>query len=198
MIQFFTQFLHEMSLVLFYQSECKGLICMTVDKETLYFGCEDGCLDINTLQYRWFGAVWKLQGSVKIVCGYWFGNSESDVRNQARIYGSLQNVSTEHLQDVYSSIRKIQNEKDWKQRSRLPFFSLFTSPWKGVDSGWYIIRSRETYPFYVSAIRKKRFSVWLEHVSICENRQNFDEFVAKVNREHDIQLKIVSRKVTRG
>ncbi|MGG3466363.1 hypothetical protein ABES02_02190 [Neobacillus pocheonensis] len=162
---------------------------MNTDQETLYFGCEKGYLDIHTLKYRWFGAIWKYQGSLKIVMGYWFGDSASEIRKQIQLYGHTHSCETKDLQEVYSTIRDLQKEQDWKQRSRLSIFAIFKSPWKDVKSGWYILRSRKTYPCYVSAIQKKKLSIWLEHVSVCETEEHLNEFLAKVNQEHNIQLR---------
>ncbi|MED1469208.1 hypothetical protein [Bacillus salipaludis] len=58
--------------------------------------------------------------------------------------------------------------------------------------GWYILRSRKTYPCYVSAIQKKNFSILLEHVSVCETEGHLNEFLAKVNQEHNIQLQFLN------
>lgn len=168
---------------------------MNTDKETLYFGCEKGYLDIHTLKYRWFGAVWRYQGSLKIVIGYWFGDSESEIRKQTQFYGHTHYCGTNDLQEVYSTIREIQKEQDWKQRSRLSFFTLFKSPWRNVKLGWYILRSRKTYPFYVSAIQKKNFYIWLEHVSVCETEEHLNEFISKVNQEHNIQLQFLNEDI---
>ena len=165
---------------------------MNTDQETLYFGCEKGYLDIHNLTYRWFGAIWRYQGSLKIVMGYWFGDSQSEIRKQIQFYGQTHSCDTKNLQEVYSTIRDLQNEQDWKQRPRLSIFAIFKSPWKDLKSGWYILRSRKTYPFYVSAIQKRNFSIWLEHVSVCETEEHLKEFLAKVNQEHNIQLQFLN------
>jgi hypothetical protein len=165
---------------------------MNTDQETLYFGCEKGYLDIHTLKYRWLGAIWRYQGSLRIVMGYWFGESESEIRKQIQFYGQTHSCDTKDLQEVYSTIQDLQKEQAWKQRSRLSIFAIFKSPWKDVKSGWYILRSRKNYPFYVSAIQKKKFSIWLEHVSVCETEEHLNEFLAKVNQEHNIQLQFLN------
>ena len=48
----------------------------------LYFGTQPGCLDIFTLRYRWFGAVWKYEGNHQIVLGFWFGDNKRALLNK--------------------------------------------------------------------------------------------------------------------
>lgn len=162
----------------------------------LYFGSEPCCLDIFTLRYRWFGAIWKYEGNHQTVLGFWFGDNKRDVVEQAHDAGWISFVDSndpEATRSVYEHIRNRQREHDWGQRSRLALYTAFIKPWKDVPPGWYVIRSDRRFPFYVAAIRKTKFFVWLEHASVCETQRDVDIFLERVNREHGVKLQVVSR-----
>lgn len=86
-------------------------------------------------------------------------------------------------------------EQDWGKRSRLPLRVALRNPWRSVSVGWYIIRSRSRYPNYVSAVHKARFFVWVEHVSVCENAQDLQRFIKKVEDTHGIRLTMLDSKL---
>ncbi|KPV41956.1 hypothetical protein [Alicyclobacillus ferrooxydans] len=156
-----------------------------------FFGAIPNCLDLSSLSYKWFGCAWTEQQSRTVITGYWFGDSQSAVETTAMKAGKLANVIRARESDVqvmHSEILKAQRQQDWDNRSRLPLRVILQKPWRNASVGWYIIRSREEYPNYVSAVHKERFSVWVEHVSVCENDGDLEKFVNQVNDTHHIRL----------
>lgn len=136
-----------------------------------YFGVIPSCLDIFTLSYRWFGCVWILRNSAQIIEGYWFADVRDEIKRKAETetrFGCLQRASDVEVQQMYVKIRRRQAQKDWETRSRLPFKTMRTPPWHHAQVGWYILRSREEFPYYVSAIRKRKWFAWIEHIAVCD------------------------------
>ncbi len=160
----------------------------------VHFGCILGCLDIFTLSYRWFGAVWKYKGNHRMVLGFWFGDNIQDIIQQANDAGwhsFVHSNEREGTRSVYDHIRNQQKQQDWDKRSRLPLRTAFKKPWKDVKEGWYVIRSRSVYPLYVSAVYRRKYSVWVEHVGICEDQVDLDHFIEQVNQEHKMNLQVL-------
>ncbi len=156
-----------------------------------YFGILPGCLDIFTLSYRWFGCAWMVDGSLTVIIGFWFADSQYEVEKMSKRDGQLQKAclaNANEVKEMYDEIRRQQALQDWEKRSRLKWMTVFRNPWRSVKSGWYIIRSRKEFPYYVSAIYKGRCFAWIEHVSVCENEDDLHSFIKKVNQHHQIQL----------
>lgn len=166
---------------------------MEIDQE-VYFGVIPGCLDIFTLSYRCFGCTWVVRGSVRKITGYWFADSQDEVKAKAGKAGQLTGMRLARCADVkemYDEIRRQQALQDWGKRSRLSIKLILKDPWRSVKPGWYVLRSREPYPNYVSAIRKGRWFAWIEHVAVCETEQDLHSFISAVNTEHRIQLTVL-------
>ena len=166
---------------------------MIIAKET-YFGVISECLDIFTLSYRWFGCVWFIQGSNKVITDFWFADTQYELEKKVNLgeqlrYARLADSSV--VKELYEDIRKQQARHDWNRRSRLPFKLLVKEPWRSAKTGWYVLRSRGEYPDYVAAICKRKRFAWIEHVALCETEQDLHSFMAKVNNLHKIQLTIV-------
>lgn len=155
------------------------------------FGLGSRYLNPFSLEYGWFGAIWSYTESTRRVEGYWFGHDKKDVITLAKKAGWqnwTESTNSNELQDVYDAIRKKQKLSDWKRSS---LFSLKAAyAWRNISSGWYIIRSTPSpyYPFYISAIRKNYCFVWLVHTDICENSNDLQLFIKKVNDQHHIKL----------
>jgi hypothetical protein len=160
--------------------------------EDVYFAHAPGYLDIYTLSYRWFGAVWTLNNELQqLVRGYWFGNEQEEVIRQAKHAGwhFLNEVKNEGIiRPIYEAFRRMQRELDWNKRSRLSIRSSVSRPWRTVKPGWYIIRSRDQFPLYISSVQKRGWIVYLEHADVCENETDIRNFIDKVNCEHNIKF----------
>lgn len=160
----------------------------------VHFGCISGCLDIFTLRYRWFGAAWQYQDEHQIVLGFWFGDNIQEIIQQANNAGwhsfDHSNVPKD-ARSVYDHIRNQQKQQDWDKRSRLPLRTAFKKPWKDVREGWYVIRSRSIYPLYVSAVYRRKYSVWVEHVCLCEDQVDLDHFIEQVNQDYKMNLQVL-------
>jgi hypothetical protein len=167
-------------------------IKQTGNPEEAFFACAPEYLDIYTLSYRWFGAVWTLdtQGG-RLVRGYWFGDGVEEVLGQAKHAGwqSIAEGGTEgDIRQIYEAVRRKQQVSDWNKRSCLPLRSSLSKPWRTVKSGWYAFRSRDQFPLYVASLQKKGWLVYVEHADVCENETELRNFIEKVNKEHRIQL----------
>lgn len=88
---------------------------------------------------------------------------------------------------IYNDIRREQKRQDWEQRSRLSFQSIWKKLWKEMLPGWYVIHSRKEFPFVATCILKKRFTVWTEHVWVCEQSKDLNKFVNLINQKYKIK-----------
>jgi hypothetical protein len=164
------------------------MIKMKTDS-TAFFACAPQYLDPFSLTYRWFGAVWRYEANLKMVEGYWFSTQKEDlIRHVKEKLENWKEVADPiEIKNIYDNIRKKQQQLDWNKRSLLSLKSVFS--WRETKSGWYIIRSNNNYPFYISVVKKNRFFAWLMHADLCENATDLNHFIENVNREHNIKLK---------
>ncbi len=40
----------------------------------------------------------------------------------------------------------------------------------------------------LTCVQKKQFSIWIEHIHVCETEEDISTFLNLVNREHSIEL----------
>lgn len=157
----------------------------------LYFDTGSNYLEPCSLQYKWFGAVWRYENSNQIIVGYWFGDYESDILNQISLAGrskeSLRQQSV-GLIKAYEAYRSAQSKLDWNKRTLFPVVTAFREPWRNVKNGWYILRSNPRFPAHISAVHKTRVLIWLEHTAVCESEEDLQRFIDKVNTQHRISL----------
>ncbi|NEW08313.1 hypothetical protein GK047_20125 [Paenibacillus sp. SYP-B3998] len=163
-------------------------------EQTVFRGCGCNFLDPLTLQHRWFGAVWTCKNKAQFLLGYWFADNRDKLMALMQLEGwgktSLEANPLE-VKKAYQVFRAAQHKQDWEHRSLLPLRLAFIEPWKRVKLGWYIVKSNEGYPAHVSAVQKKRLLLWLEHVALCENEEQLEQFIHQVNLRHQIALKNV-------
>lgn len=131
------------------------------ENRTYYFGIHPDVLEPASLAYTSFGAFWYVENNQR--------------------YGILI--------DIYRSIRNKQQEQDWETRQRLPVMTAFKKPWKNTPEGWYVLRSRETFPLHLSIVQKTKYSVWLEHSAVCENEAELTACITRAAQTHNLQLK---------
>lgn len=157
--------------------------------ETIYYGTGGHYLDWLKLSYRWFYAKWIVKEGRPVILGYGFADSEHEALTLIRS-GDAKSMRPDHrhLKTMYLDIRSIQRDQDWHRKSRLRIFGVRNSPWRKVKPGWYIVQSRQQFPLYISAVHVKRFSAWLIHADVAENKQEVSQFVRRVNETHHIQL----------
>jgi hypothetical protein len=155
-----------------------------------YFGIKGGFLDMHTMKYRIFGAVWKSVDGRKYILGYWFREKESEILCAINDAGftDLMKAHKNEINEIYQSIRMEQDKENWSKRSRLHFLSFMKKPWKDLKKGWYVIKSSSHFPCILTCIQKKRYSVWIEHIQVCENKNDAIKFINLINTEHNIQL----------
>lgn len=157
-----------------------------------YLGIAPNLLNPIHLDYEWFGVLWLEEDHHSpIIIGYWFSKERSEITQNAILSGFSKwtKISDQQIiMRMYQSIRNKQKKQDWENRTRLSIRTIFKSPWNGVSSGLYIIKSRDTYPLHVSALFKKKIFVWLEHTAVCETEEELHEFIKRVNEEHRIEL----------
>jgi hypothetical protein len=155
-----------------------------------FFGSKKDCFDMHTLRYRVFGAVWKLVGGKKIILGYWFTDNESELQSVMKRAGftDLMNSNIGDINEVYQSIRFKQDQQNWSKRSKLPILSLLKKPWKNLEKGWYVVKSGANFPCILTCIQKNRYSIWIEHIQVCEHKSDEVKFIHLINAEHNIHL----------
>jgi hypothetical protein len=155
-----------------------------------YYGLQMGCLDMHTMKYRVFGAVWKLIDGRKYILGYWFADQESDILIAIKDAGFTDPIKSDlnEINEVYQSIRIEQDKENWSKRSRLRFLSIVKKPWKDLRKGWYVLKSSDNFPCTLTCIQKKRYSIWIEHIKVCETEGDIKKFLDLLNLEHDIKL----------
>lgn len=155
-----------------------------------YFDVTSGFLDMHTMRYRMFGAVWKSIDDRKYVLGYWFADQESEILCAIKSAGFIYIMKSKNdgISEIYQSIRMEQDKDNWSKRRRLHIFSFMNKPWKDLKEGWYVIKSSSHFPCILTCIQKKQYSVWIEHIQVCENKNDAIKCINLINTEHNIQL----------
>ncbi|MCO7125312.1 hypothetical protein NIE88_05975 [Sporolactobacillus shoreicorticis] len=161
---------------------------MMRDSELLYYGTGQKYLDIFSLHYRWFSAEWTVEEEKLVILNYAFADDEKTAREKVGGGGESVRRDDAHLKEIYASIRNRQSDEDWNKRSKIHTFRVWESPWKKMKPGWYIVRSRKHFPFYISAVHVRLLSTWLVHTAVCENQKEVVAFIHRVNQTHHIKL----------
>jgi hypothetical protein len=165
--------------------------CLDLDETSpIYFGLKKDCFDMHAMRYRVFGAVWKSIDGKKIILNYWFGDSEDEIQFNVKKAGyfefKLSNL--EDIKEVFQSIRLEQELQNWFKRRKLPILTIWKRPWKNLRKGWYVLKSTNDFPTVLTCIQKKQFSIWVEHIQVCETEEDIRTFLNLVNTEHSIKL----------
>jgi hypothetical protein len=84
----------------------------------------------------------------------------------------------------------VQDKENWSTRSRLPYISILKKPWKSLQEGWYVLKSSSHCPYILTCIQKKRYSIWIEHIQVCENKNDARKFLNFINTEHNLLLTV--------
>ena len=161
--------------------------------KSTYFGIKKECLDMHTMKYRVFGAVWILKDGKKYILGYWFADKVSEILIAIKDAGFSSPIQSQKndVDEIYQTIRMEQDRDNWTQKSRLPFICILKKPWKDLRKGWYILKSSTNYPTILTCIQKKQYSIWIEHIQVCEHKNDAVKFINLINTEHNIQLSSV-------
>ena len=154
-----------------------------------YFGIGNKHLDIITMRYRMFAAVWQIHNSYRYIIGYWFSDNKNDLINYINC-GQWANLinQVEQISDVYQAIREEQERELWEKRIKLPNNTNYQDNWKEKKPGWYIIKSCKNFPCSMTCIQKIKYSLWIEHVCICESENDIKKFINLINLEHNVHL----------
>lgn len=157
-----------------------------------YFGTHQKLLEPLSLQSLCFGALWYEENGYRSIMGYAFGDNKVDVLNQFSNLSSCKECTDSNtVREVYMSIREKQQQQDWSTRLRFPIATVFKNPWKNTSTGWYVLRSRDTYPFHLSVVHKMKYQLWLEHSAVCENKPELLSFIEKAKRTHQVDLRFL-------
>lgn len=161
------------------------------ENRTYYFGIHPDMLEPASLEYSSFGAFWYVENNQRYIVGYGFGAAQLAVLAQFRAFSAHLTCSDKQiLYDIYRSIRNKQQEQDWGTRKRLPVMTAFKNPWKNTPEGWYVLRSRETFPLHLSIVQKTKYFVWLEHSAVCENEAELTACITRAEQTHNLQRKV--------
>lgn len=166
--------------------------------KTYYLGVHPRRLDPVSLEFSSFGVLWYEEGKQRYVVGYGFGTDQIETlyhfcRSSAYFTCSNEQI----LDDIYTSIRNKQQEQDWRTRRRLAFWTAFREPWKSMHSGWYVFRSRNSFPLHLSVVRKTKFSIWLEHAAVCESEAQLTGYLDRAKQTHHL-ISIVPMEIQEG
>lgn len=155
-----------------------------------YFGLQKGYLDIYTMRYRIFGAVWKLVNGKRYILGFWFSDNENDIYRALKDAGYTDPINSQknELNEIYHSIRMEQDKKNWSSRRKLQAMAIIRKPWKDLKKGWYVLKSSNNFPMVLTCVQKKQISIWIEHIKVCESQEDVKKFINLVNLEHHIKL----------
>ncbi|KAA9004205.1 hypothetical protein F4V43_12480 [Paenibacillus spiritus] len=155
--------------------------------KTYYFGTLPRMLDPVSLEESSFAALWFEEEEQRFIVGYGFGSRQIDKLKQFMAFTAHFTCCDERITtDIYREIRQIQQEHDWTAHRRLPFLSVFRAPWNRMEPGWYILKSRSVYPLHLSVVRRTPYSIWLEHVSVCESEAELRACIEKAGQAHKL------------
>ncbi|MCQ6277716.1 hypothetical protein [Bacillus sp. EB600] len=159
--------------------------------EPIYFCCKRGFLDPHTLRYRMFGAVWKLMDGKRYILGYWFADQQNEIKVSVEKAGWRTYIKEDdEISEIYKCIRTAQENENWKNRSKLPFISIFNKPLKGLERGMVCIKINQPFPMHTFMYTKKVYSIWIERIHVCETENDLKNFLNLINVEHNINLKL--------
>lgn len=159
-----------------------------IDSKIYYFGIHPNLLEPISLDITTFGALWYEQDKQRYIIGYGFGPVQIDKLSQfCRSSAYFKCTDKQVMYDIYRSIRHKQQEQDWCTRKRLAWLSAFKEPWKSMNPGWYVLRSRSNFPFHLSIVHKKKYSIWLEHAAVCEDEAELSNYIMMAKQSHQLQ-----------
>lgn len=153
-----------------------------------YFGIHPEVLNPVSLEVSCFGAIWYEEDRQRYIVGYGFGPDQTETLSQfctSAAYFTCSN--TQVMYEIYKTIRDKQQEQDWLAHQRLSWLAAFKKPWKDLNSGWYVLRSRSTFPLHLSVVRKTKYGVWLEHTAVCENETELNACLDRTRRTHQMK-----------
>lgn len=157
-----------------------------------YFGTHQKLLEPLSLKSLCFGALWYEENGSRYILGYGFGDNKMEVLRQFSNLSSCKECNDSNIvYEVYTSLREKQQQQDWSNRLRFPLSAVFKDPWKNTPTGWYVLRSRDTYPFHLSVVHKKKYQLWLEHSAVCESNSEMLAFIEKTKLAHHVDLKFM-------
>ncbi len=153
-----------------------------------YFGIHPHVLEPASLEFSSFGAIWYVENKRRYIVGYGFGRDQIEILSQFNTSTAYSTCSDNQVMyDIYRSIRDKQQAQDWSTRKRLPLLTVLKEPWKNMDPGWYILRSRSQFPLHLSVVHKKKYEIWLEHAAVCENETELKDYIARVKQTHTLR-----------
>ncbi len=157
-----------------------------------YWGIQQGLLEPISLNYVCFGALWFEENHHRYIVGYGFGQDQIDTLRHFCSPSTCECCSDKRIvYEIYKNIREKQQQQDWSTRSSFPWLTAFKEPWKDVAVGWYVLRSRSTYPLHLSFIHKQKYRLWLEHAAVCENEAEMFACIEKARVTHHVDLKLM-------
>jgi hypothetical protein len=172
-----------------YQGKNNTYACLDSTLPT-YFGLNSGYLDMNTMRYRIFGAVWKLVDGTRFILGHWFADNENDIHHALHEAGFFDPIKSQRgeIDQIYQAIREKQDNENWSKRRRLYFLLTRKRAWKELPKGWYVLKTGNDFPVALICIQKKSYSIWIEHIKVCEKEEHIKQFINLVNLEHNVNL----------
>ncbi len=161
------------------------------DSVQTFFGIGNNQLDITTMCYRQFGAVWQIKNGYTHIIGYWFCDNENDlIKNiNSGQWANLINQG-ERISDVYQAIRKEQEKELWEVNVKLPKKIMSQDNWREQKPGFYIVKSSEHFPCSLTCFIKTKNSLRIKHIFICESQNDISKGIDLINIQHNITLSL--------
>lgn len=158
------------------------------DLRTYYLGIHHNVLEPISLNFSTFGALWYEEDKQRYIVGYGFGSSQIEALYQFCKFSAYYTCTDEQvIYDIYRSIRDKQQEQDWQTRKRLAWKAVFSEPWRSMNDGWYVLRSRNRFPLHLSIVHKRKYSIWLEHAAVCENEAELLNYMDRAKQSHHLR-----------
>lgn len=159
------------------------------DKRTYYFGIHPEVLEPASLEQSNFGALWYEENNQRYIIGYGFSREQIAVLTQfSAASAHITCTDLPVIYQIYQSIRDKQQLQDWSARKRFPLVTAFREPWKSLAPGWYILRSRKTFPLHLSIVHKSKGLVWLEHAAVCEDEAELAACISRAEQLHHLHF----------
>ncbi|WP_088068185.1 hypothetical protein [Gottfriedia luciferensis] len=162
---------------------------LKLNSSPTFLGISNHQLDIDTMTYRFFGAVWKFQNGYRYIIGYWFAESKEELMNIIETgHGKKLIKQNEQINEVYFTIREKQELELWQKRIKLSNKVVNQAYWRRKKTGWYLIKSNKNFPCLITCFQKTNKDIWIKHIAICEFDYDLKRIINLINLENGIQL----------
>lgn len=161
----------------------------------LYLSHASALLDWQTLRDRSFAVIWHMEQGHAVVDAYQFAEGEKEALRHVRakvpaieyqVEGS--DVALVRYQELVEKRRVV----NWHESYSLPLWLRWKMPWRAVEQGWLVVRSRMTFPCYAAAVLRSSWSLRVYHWRLCVDDSDLIRFADEVDVTHGVESRLVS------